>query len=92
MPKFRKTTLTEMYQFLNTDDWKASVMPVEFKQALCWKGDVEFFGLEHLTNPHIHTLEGPHFVSDGDWIAKGPKGEFYPIKDEVHVASYEIVE
>ena len=39
----------------------------------------------------IPTLEGPMRVSLGDWIIKGVKGEFYPCKPDIFVATYEPV-
>lgn len=39
--------------------------------------------------PHIHGLEGDHSVSEGDWIVKGIKGEFWAVKDEIFRATYE---
>ena len=41
----------------------------------------EYFG--------IATLEGWINVSDGDWIIRGVKGEFYPCKPEIFEATYE---
>jgi hypothetical protein len=40
----------------------------------------------------IKTLEGSLKVSDGDWIIKGIKGEFYPIKNDIFLETYEKVE
>ena len=37
----------------------------------------------------VHTLEGSMIVSKGDWIIKGIKGEFYPCKNDIFVASYD---
>lgn len=42
--------------------------------------------------PVIHTKEGLHAVSDGDWIATGPQGERYPIKPDIFAATYELAE
>ncbi len=39
----------------------------------------------------IETLEGPHHVSDGDWIIKGVAGEFYPCKPDIFEKTYEVV-
>ena len=39
----------------------------------------------------IKTLEGSMKVSDGDWIIKGVKGEFYPCKPDIFEATYEPV-
>ena len=40
----------------------------------------------------IKTLEGTHWVSPGDWIIRGVAGEFYPIKEEIFLATYELVD
>ncbi len=40
----------------------------------------------------IQTLEGEMIARYGDWIIKGVKGEFYPIKNEVFLSSYEPIE
>jgi len=39
----------------------------------------------------IQTLEGSHIVSNGDYIIKGVKGEFYPIKNDIFLETYEKV-
>lgn len=36
----------------------------------------------------IHTLEGDHLASYGDWIIKGIHGEFYPCKPDIFEATY----
>lgn len=40
----------------------------------------------------IRTLEGTRLAKQGDWIVKGVKGEFYPVKPDIFEATYEIVE
>jgi hypothetical protein len=40
----------------------------------------------------IKTLEGEMTATDGDYIIKGIKGEFYPCKADIFEASYEICE
>jgi len=37
----------------------------------------------------IPTLEGNMCISDGDWIIRGVKGEFYPCKPDIFEATYE---
>lgn len=37
----------------------------------------------------IFTLEGPLLACVGDWIIKGVKGEFYPIKESIFKLTYE---
>lgn len=39
----------------------------------------------------IDTLEGRMEASRGDWIIKGIKGEFYPIKNDIFEQTYEAV-
>lgn len=40
----------------------------------------------------IPTLEGEISASEGDWIIKGIKGEFYPCKPDIFEATYERVD
>ena len=40
----------------------------------------------------IHTLEGDHIASPGDWIIRGVKGELYPCKPDIFELTYEAVE
>ena len=40
----------------------------------------------------INTLEGTMKADLGDWLIKGVKGEFYPIKNDIFEATYEQVE
>lgn len=46
--------------------------------------------------PHIvvtiHTLEGDMRATDGDYIIKGIKGEFYPCRKDIFEETYEIVD
>jgi hypothetical protein len=69
-------------------------------EAIKWTGEnfdeiKEFvgeslFGWEPETvNLEIHTLEGKHLASKGDWIIKGVKGEFYPCKPDIFALTYD---
>ena len=40
----------------------------------------------------IDTLEDGHVVCPSDWIIKGIKGELYPCKHDIFIATYEVVE
>jgi len=40
----------------------------------------------------IHTLEGDHKTSEGDWIIRGVEGEFYPCKPGIFEKTYEEVD
>lgn len=37
----------------------------------------------------IRTLEGDMRVSPGDWVVKGIKGEFWPVKPDIFALTYE---
>jgi hypothetical protein len=39
----------------------------------------------------IKTPEGTMLATEGDWIIKGVKGEFYPCKPDIFAATYEEV-
>jgi len=71
-------------------------------EAIRWTGEnyneiMEFTGIDPLhMNPNtngifIETLEGRHEASVGDWIIRGIKGEYYPIKNDIFEATYEQV-
>jgi len=37
----------------------------------------------------VDTLEGVMLVTEGDWVIRGVKGEFYPCKPDIFAATYE---
>lgn len=41
---------------------------------------------------YIQTLEGKMYFSEGDYIIRGPFGEFYPCRKDVFENTYEVVE
>ena len=45
-------------------------------------------GGQHLL---IETLEGLMTATEGDWIIKGVKGEFYPCKSDIFETTYDAV-
>jgi len=42
--------------------------------------------------PFVHTLNGQVRVQDGDFIVKGPLGEYYPVNPQAFARLYEKVE
>jgi hypothetical protein len=40
----------------------------------------------------VMTLEGALEAQKGDWIIRGVKGEFYPVKPDIFEATYEPIE
>lgn len=72
-------------------------------EAVQWTGDnlreiKAFMGVESVPYDAgkdsflIHTLEGNHEASKGDWVIRGVKGEFYPCKPDIFDQTYEKVE
>ena len=42
----------------------------------------------HVKEIHIKTLEGIMAAQPGDWVIQGVKGEFYPCRGDVFLATY----
>lgn len=70
-------------------------------EAVQWTGEngsevQEFAGASSSLTPDgnlfIHTLEGNHHASVGNWIIRGIKGEFYPCKPNIFEATYELAD
>ena len=70
------------------------------KEAIKWDGNLT--SIEHFNIPEVHqelgcdnlyipTLEGVMRCEVGDYIVRGLKGEFYPVKSDVFELSYELV-
>lgn len=77
--EFRKTATIRATQWFKMGDHPAVIL--------------RSFGptLAGVPTPWVETLEGGHFVTSGDWIATGIKGEHWPIKPDVFAATYEAV-
>ena len=68
-------------------------------EAIQWTGenhaemcefiDPEVFEIKPKEGLIIHTLEGDHHASPGDYIIKGVNGEFYPCKPDIFAKTYE---
>ncbi len=72
-------------------------------EAVQWTGEnvteivdfcVDCYSYKKLDEPQlmVRTLEGPMKASQGDYIIKGIKGEFYPCKPDVFELTYNKVE
>ena len=56
---------------------------------MCEFIDQEVFEIKPKEGLIIHTLEGNHHASPGDYIIKGVNGEFYPCKPDIFAKTYE---
>ena len=82
MPKFRKKPVViEAVQYTgrNAMDILAFAQTSEISEDL--GGGIE-----------IPTLEGTMRADIGDWIIRGVKDEFYPIKNDIFLVTYDPVE
>lgn len=79
--KFRKKPLeVEAIQYTGTNEKEL----VEFGHSnITYNQDLNFL--------KVFTLEGRMKISPGDWVIKGIKGEFYPIKNDIFIESYDKV-
>ena len=88
MAKFRKKpVMIEAMQLSPTGEPSDEevVAMQDFLKAADWESDYDC-GIA------IHTLEGTMRADPGDWIIRGVKGEFYPIKHEIFLETYEAVD
>jgi hypothetical protein len=85
--KFRKKpVVVDAMQFIgnNGDD------VVEWAKSL-GANDAIFWNTSNTTGcVGIRTLEGTMHASPGDWIIRGTAGEFYPCKDAIFQAIYDL--
>ena len=80
MPKFRKKPVViEAHQFFDDKPFPEGVCDCGEKPA-------------EIAGAHIHTLEGTHEVSPGDWVITGIQGERYPCKPDIFAATYDPVD
>ncbi len=85
---------------MEEDEMKYRKLPVVI-EAIQWKADKQSWdeivamgtpwkpGVMGSGSFYIETLEGDHLAKKGDWIVKGVKGEFYPIKPDIFKLTYE---
>jgi len=83
----KKPVVIEAHEFKDGffEDQK---VPFEFRSAVCRIPCNGTIG----GRPHIHTLEGPHYVIVGDFIIQGVHKEYYPCKHDIFKKTYEPVE
>lgn len=95
--KFRKKSIEiEAIQF------KANFNSIKELEKFCGDclGDISITRGPNIniTEAHILTLEDginkkvKHIATEGDWIIKGIRGEFYPCKPDIFEETYEKVE
>lgn len=75
------SNLEEIRNFVGSDLIEECVELFDIKRTL----------KEMLVDIAIDTLEGTMRVDYGDYIIKGVKGEFYPCKPDIFLATYEEV-
>jgi len=77
MPRFRKKPVViEAFEY----DGTLGSIPTAWWAAMFIGSDGELY---------IKTLEGDMHAEKGDWLIMGIKGELYPCKPDIFVATYE---
>jgi hypothetical protein len=85
-PYRKKPVVIQAKQFESLEIWRATTAQ-PWHQIVCDRDDVPTI----VKVLHVHTLEGFHEVTPGDWIIQGVKGEFYPCKPDIFELTYEPV-
>ena len=89
MSKFhKKPVVIEAFEFRVT--MTNADAPKGFETSVC-RCDEGRGAYPRSDSQHVHTMEGPLHISDGDWVIKGVQGEFYPVKPDIFEATYEAV-
>lgn len=81
--QLKEDNIIEVFDFLDGANYKETKSTEEledFNQRMLKQGYIE-----------IETLEGIMKANFGDYIIKGIKGEFYPCKPDIFIATYEEV-
>ena len=86
MPKFKKKPVV-------IEAWEWDETKETFNKIGCMRMSCEGHAdrPNEMTSLRIKTLEGTMKVSKGDYIIKGVKGEFSPIKKDIFLKTYEKV-
>jgi hypothetical protein len=104
MPQFRKKPVTIEAVQLSWDNWSdvcAFVPQQWFDRGVYLDDETKELLPEGKTSKTLglllrplekNTDGGSLLVSEGDWIIKGVKGEFYPCKPDIFTALYDPVE
>lgn len=90
MPKYRKKPVVieaEVYE-PGMEDGSECYQSIQNQHCSLF---VKFNGCPNCLHwrPYINTLEGKHYISPGDYIITGIKGERYPCKPDIFIATYE---
>ncbi len=88
--KFRnKPVVIEATQWFKKGDHKEVIEHIGCTYRMCpvCGGDADVEPIFY-----IKTLEGNMYVTPGDWIITGIKGEYYPCKPDMFEQTYEKVE
>ena len=68
-------------------DWAVNA----FEDGIMYYSTIQFDSVDG-DELYIDTLEGPHYVSVGDYVISGVKGELYPCKPDIFEQTYEACE
>ena len=71
--------------------WDGTVETLSLLQSIGMETTVYGVGITGISGLKIKAPNGEHTVNFGDWIIKGIKGEFYPVKPDIFEQTYEEV-
>ncbi len=82
----KKPVVIEAIKF-NEEKWEEEISQAKLSESF----PMVLLSIINGFKPVIQTLEGDMKVSDGDYIIKGVRGEFYPCKPDIFEETYEVV-
>jgi hypothetical protein len=90
--KFRKKPVVIEAHRLGDDGWPDAIWEGVNAGLIVLHLDTAGADKRVVGHAIIWTLEGSMVGNVGDWIVRGIKGEFYPVKPDIFAATYEAVE
>nr|DAI08909.1 MAG TPA: PGDYG protein [Caudoviricetes sp.] len=81
--QLKEDNIIEVFDFLDETNYEKIKSKLELDEMI--------YGIKEQGYIGISTLEGYMKASFGDYIIKGIKGEFYPCKPDIFIATYEEV-
>jgi hypothetical protein len=90
MPKFRqKPIVIEAMQFETNNEAGSPQMDAVCNWANQGRAPEDCYCWHNGTSIFVKTLEGIMRAEVSDWIIRGVKGELYPCKPDIFIATYE---
>ena len=85
MPRFRKRPVEVEARQLTAPNVSYAWNEIA---VWCTSPSYRFNGDPHMI---VSTLHGDVAATEGDWIVRGPSGDFWPVEPDIFAESYELI-